>query len=122
MHRFYRLKQENNVNDQLWTDIKNMMRNCTVTPLNHSTKPRRSISTRSTATKVFDKLSRIVSVKHWRNDEATYLVLLTSYCSFFIQKKLFHYKTNFVWYEIGACCSFILSSTIADSLERNDLN
>ena len=57
---------------------------CTITPL--STKTRRSIYTRPTVNKVFDKLSRAVSVKHtsynWRNGEATYLVLFTGYCSF----------------------------------------
>ena len=75
---------------------------CTITSL--ATKTRRSICTRPRATKVFDKHSRAVSVRltsyNWRNGEATYLVLLTRYCSFDIQRNLFHCKTHFAWCKV----------------------
>ena len=111
------------VDEELRTDIKNDS-GCTITPL--ATKTRRSICTRPTVTKVFDKLSRAVSVKHtsynWRNGEATYLVLLTRYCSFDIQRNLFHCKTHFAWYEISVCFSFSVIFILADSLEKIDPN
>ena len=66
-----------------------------------ASKTRRSICTTPTATNVFDKHSRAVSVKytlyHWRNGEETHLVLLTRYCSLNIQRNLFHCKTHFAW-------------------------
>ena len=113
MHRFYHFKQEKDVLI-CWRWVTNRYKkydaDCTITPL--ATKTRRSICTRPTVTKVFDKLSRAVSVKHtsynWRNGEATYLVLLTRYCSFDIQRNLFHCKIHFAWYEISVCFSFSL--------------
>ena len=59
---------------------------CNNTPL--TTKIRISIYTRPTVTKVFDKLSREVSVKHasynWRNSEASYKILFVCKCLFLI--------------------------------------
>ena len=90
---------------------------CTMTPL--ATKNRRSICTRATDSKFFDKLSRAISVKHtsynWRNAEATYLVLLTGYSSFDIRKNLFNCKSYFAWCKISVCFSFFVICTIADS-------
>ena len=89
-------------------------------------KTRRSICTRPTVTKVFDKLSKAVSAKHtsynWRNSEATYLILLTRYCSLDIQRNLFHRKTYFAWYEISFWFLFSVICTIANSLDRFDSN
>ena len=83
------------VADELRTSIQNMMQAAPSLPL--ATKTRRSICTRPTPTKVFDKLSRAAFAKHtlynWRNGEATYLVLLTRYCLFDIQRNIFHCKT-----------------------------
>ena len=97
---------------------------CTFTPL--ATKTRRSVCTRPTVTKVFDKLSRAVSVKYtsynWRNGKATYLVLLTRYCTFDIQRNRFHCKTLFAWYEISVSFSIFIILTIADLLEKIDSN
>ena len=76
---------------------------CTMTPL--ATKNRRSICTRATDTKVFD----------FRNAETTYLVLLTGYSSFDIQRNLFHCKIYFAWCKISVCFSFFVICTIADS-------
>ena len=67
------------VDDTLQTDTKKYDADCPITPL--ATKIRISICTRSTVTKVLDKLSGAVSTKrtpyNCRNGEATYLVLLT---------------------------------------------
>ena len=111
MHGFYRLKQEKDVSicwRRVTSRYKKYDAGYPMTPL--ATKNRRSICTRPTETKVFDKLSREVSVKHtsynWRNAEATYLVLLTRYCSFDIQSSLFHCKIYFAWYKISVCFSF----------------
>ena len=69
------------VDDELRTDIKNMMQAALLFP--QSIKPEALFAPDRTATKVFDKLSRAVSVKHtlynWRIGEATYLALLTRY-------------------------------------------
>ena len=127
MHGFYLLKHEKDVSI-CWRQVTNRFKKyntgCTITPL--TTKTRRSICTRPTVTKVFDKLSRAVSVKHtsynWRNGEATYLVLLTRYCSFDIQRNLFHCKTYFVWYKISVCFLFFIICIITDSLESIDSN
>ena len=93
---------------------------CTITPL--ATKTRRSICTRPKFTKVFDKLSRAAFAKqtshNWKNDEATYLVLLTRYCLFKIQRNIFHCKTHFAWYEISVNFWFFVIYTISDLLER----
>ena len=84
-----------------------------------ATKTRRSIYTRSTTTKVFDKISRAAFAKHtsynWRNGEATYLVLLTRYCLFDIQRNIFHSKTHFAWYKISV---YFLFFTVPDLLGR----
>ena len=94
---------------------------CTITSL--ATKTRRSICTRPTATKVFDKLSRAAFAKHtsynWRNGEATYLVLLTRYCLFDIQRNIFHCKTHFAWYEISVYFLFFVIYAISDLLKNN---
>ena len=127
MHGFYRLKQEKHVSI-CWRRVTNRYKKydagCPMTPL--ATKNRRSICTRPTETKVLDKLSREVSVKHtsynWRNAEATYLVLLTRYCSFDIQSSLFHCKTYFAWFKISVCFSFFVICTVSDSLESIDSN
>ena len=98
------------VDDTLQTDTKKYDADCPITPL--ATKIRISICTRSTVTKVLDKLSGAVSTKrtpyNCRNGEATYLVLLTRYCSFDNQKNLFHCKTHFAWYKISVCFSFFV--------------
>ena len=126
MYGFYCLKQEKDVLI-CWQRFTNRYKkydvDCTITPL--ATETRRSICTRPTVTKVFDKFSKAVSVKHtynWRNSEATYLILLTRYCSFDIQRNIFHWKTHFAWYEISDWFSFSVICTIADSLERSDSN
>ena len=96
------------VDDTLQTDIKKYDADCPITPL--ATKIRISICTRSTVTKVLDKLSGAVSTKrtpyNCRNGEATYLVLLTRYCSFDNQKNLFHCKTHFARYTFFQNTSF----------------
>ena len=64
MHGFYRLMPEKRCFDLLTTiyeQIQNYDADCTITPL--ATKTRRSIYPRPTATEVFDKLSRAVSLK-----------------------------------------------------------
>ena len=127
MYGFYRLKQEKDVLI-CWRRFTNRYKNydadCSITPL--ATKTRRSICTRPTVTKIFDKLSKAVSVKHtsynWRNSEATYLILLTRYCSLDIQRNLFHRKTHFVWYETSVWFLLSVICTIANSLERFDSN
>ena len=121
MYAFYRLKQEKGVL-MCWRQFTNRYKkydsDCTITPL--ATKTRRSICTRPTVTKGFDKIFKAVSVKrtlyNLRNSEATYLILLTRYCSFNIQRNLFHWKTHFV----SLCFSVIC--TIADSSKRFDSN
>ena len=108
------------VADELRTSIQNMMQAAPSLPL--ATKTRRSICTRPTPTKVFDKLSRAAFAKHtlynWRNGEATYLVLLTRYCLFDIQRNIFHCKTHFAWYEISVYFLFFVICTISDSMEK----
>ena len=108
------------VADELRTGIQNMMQVAPSLPL--ATKTRRSICTRPTPTKVFDKLSRAAFAKHtlynWRNGEATYLVLLTRYCLFDIQRNIFHSKTHFAWYEISVYFLFFVIYTISDLMER----
>ena len=120
MQGFYRLKQENDVSicwQRVTSRCKKYDADCTMTPL--ATKNRRSICTRATDSKFFDKLSRAISVKHtsynWRNAEATYLVLLTGYSSFDIQRNLFHCKIYFAWCKISVCFSLFVICTIADS-------
>ena len=78
MRGFYRLKQEKDVSI-CWRWVTNRYKKydagCTITHL--VAKTRRSICTKPTVSKVFDKISRAVSVKHtsynWRNAEATYV-------------------------------------------------
>ena len=81
-----------------------------------------NISPPKYATKVFDKLSRAAFAKHtsynWRNGEATYLVLLTRYCLFDIQRNIFHCKTHFACYEISVYFLFFVIYTISDLMER----
>ena len=123
MHGFELLKQGKDVS-VCWRRATNRYTKydaaCTITPL--STKTRRFLCTRPTATKVFDKLSRAAFANHtsfnWRNDEATYLVLLTRYCLFDIQRNSFHCKTHFAWYEISVYFFVFRNITISDSLER----
>ena len=123
MHGFYPFKQGKDVsvcsrrakNGYTKYDIS-----CTITSL--ATKTRRSICTRPTGTKVFDKLSRAAFAKHksfnWRNGEARYLLLFTRYCLFDIQKNIFHCKTHFAWYEISVYFLFFVIYTILHLLER----
>ena len=105
------------VADELRTDIQNMMQAAPSLPW-----PPRSICTRPTATKVFEKLSRAAFAKrtlyNWRNGKATYLVLLTRYCLFDIHRNIFRCKTRFAWYEINVCFLFFVIYTISDLLER----
>ena len=65
MHRFYHFKQEKDVLI-CWRWVTNRYKkydtDCTITPL--ATETRRYICIRLTVTKVFDKLSRAVSVKY----------------------------------------------------------
>ena len=122
MHGFYPFKQGKDVSvccRRAKNGYTKYDASCTITPL--TTKTRRSICTRPTATKVFDKLSRAAFAKHtynWRNSEATYLVLLTRYCLFDIQRNIFHCKTHFAWYEINVYFLFFVIYTISDLLER----
>ena len=125
MHGLYRLKQEKDVSiyrRRVTNRYKKYDTGCTIVPL--ATKTRSSICTRPVATRVFGKISRAVSVKHTlykcRNGEATYLVLLTRYCSFDIRRNLFHCKKHFARYEISVCFSSFVICTVADSLERID--
>ena len=119
MHGIYRLKQEKEVLI-CWRQVTNRYEkhdaDCTITHL--ATKTRKSICIRPTVIKVFDRLSRVFSVKHtscsWRNGKATCLILLTRHCSFFIQKNLFHCKIHFAWYKINVCFSFLVICGIAD--------
>ena len=117
MHGFYPLKQGKDVSvccRRATNRYTKYDATCTITAL--ATKTRRSICTRPTATKVFDKHSRAAFAQHtsynWRNGEATYLVLLTRHCLFDIQRNLFHCKTHFDWYEIRAYFLFFGIHTI----------
>ena len=56
---------------------------------------------------------------NWRNGEVTYLVLLTRYCLFDIQRNIFHCKTHFAWYEISVYFLFFVIYAISDLLKNN---
>ena len=83
------------VADELRTDIQNMIQ----------APPSLPSPSKPEDLKVFDDLSRAAFAKrtsyNWRNVEATYLVLLTRYCLFDIQRNSFHCKTHLAWYEIS---------------------
>ena len=123
MHGFYPFKLGKDVSACCRRDkngYKKYDASCTITPL--ATKTRRSIRTRPTATKVFDKLYRAAFAKRtsyiWRNGKAAYLVLLTKCCLFDIQRNIFHCKTHFAWYEISVYFLFFVIYTLSELLGR----
>ena len=119
MYGFYRLKQEKDVL-VCWRRFKNRYKqydaDCTITPL--ATKTRWSICTRPKVTKVLEKFSEAVSVKHtsynWRNGEATLFIRYT--------EEPFSLKNALCLDEISDWFLFSVICTIADSLEKFDSN
>ena len=75
--------------DEVWTRIKNIY----TTLLVNKTK-RSSFHQTDHHQSLCEKISRAASAKHisynWGNAETIYLVIITGYCSFNIQRNLFH--------------------------------